>query len=358
MAFCGECGKQAGPDDKFCTGCGAQIKEAKVSILEETGQVIKEEYKESTAPPDAEISKGTHIAGRKEGSWLEYTVENILKFAGYQTIREYGVLINEQSRDKFYVDVLATDPYVEIFVECKDYEASKLPEKIIFEFIGQLNHYRNLTSKNVIGILAMSAKDDLKSKGYREKLSDENAFLWDGSFLEHLQNKMNEVQTRDEFHAYIVNNLNIDELVQTKQQGDMTFIIRCGFYSVQKHQYIGKKFDVLNIIDDIKKHLQGTNTKIAYHEIESIKAQDGALIRYLVHVDFSCPIIQKDIDHLAGMKKRGLFDKFRKKNPVNDAFEMYNAGMLDVLKNIYGINYVPDSKNDLEKIYYEGGRIA
>ena len=215
-----------------------------------------------------------------------------------------------------------------------------------------------MTSKNVIGILAMSAKDDSKSIGYREKLLDENAFLWDGSFLEHLQNKMNEVQTKDEFHAYIVNNLNIDESVQTKQQGDMTFIIRCGFYSVQKHQYIGKKFDVLNIIDDIKKHLQGTNTKIVYHEIESIKAQDGALIRYLIHVDFSCPITQKDIDHLAGMKKRGLFDKFRKKNPVNDAFEMYNAGMLDVLKNIYGINYVPDSKNDLEKIYYKGGRIA
>ncbi len=358
MAFCGGCGQKAGPEDKFCTGCGAPITESQVSVLEESGQVIKEEYRQSTVPPEAELSTSSHIAGRKEGGWLEYTVTNILKFAGYQTFPQFQVLIDEQSRDKFLVDILATDPYVEIFVECKDYEKEKLPEKILFEFIGQLNHYRKMTSKNIIGVLVMSAKDDSKSKGYREKLAKENAFLWDGSFLEHLQNKMNEVQTKDEFHSYVVNNLNIDESAETKQEGDMTFFVRCGFYSVQKNQYIGKKFDVLNIIDDIKKHLTGTKTKIAYHEIESIKASDGSLIRYLFHVDFSSSITQQDIDELSSRKKRGLFDRFRRKTPVNDAFEMYGAGLLDVLENIYGINYVPKSENNYEKIVFQGGRIA
>lgn len=37
---------------------------------------------------------------------------------------------------------------------------------------------------------------------------------------------------------------------------------------------------------------------------------------------------------------------------------MYGATLLDILENIYGINYVPKSDNNFEKLYYEGGRIA
>ena len=357
MGFCGGCGKQSAPEDKFCTGCGTVIKEAKISVMGETGQVIKEEFRESTAPPDAELTKSSHIAGRKEGSWLEYTLENILKFAGYQTMREFSVLISEETRDRFLVDVLATDPHTEIFVECKDYQDSKLPEKIIFEFIGQLDHYRKTTDKRVVGILAMSAKDDSKSKGYRDKLATEDAFLWDGSFIEHLQNKMSEVQTKDEFHSYITNNLNIDETDEIAE-GDMTFFARCGFYTVLKQEYIGKKFDVLNIIDDIKKHLTDNRIKLAYHEIESIKANNGTLIRYLVHVDFKFPVTQEDIDRLAKRKKKGLFGKIRRKEIVKDAFDVYVSDLTEMLKNIYGINYVEKSKNDFEKIIFEGGRLA
>lgn len=361
MGFCGACGKKADSEDKFCTGCGGPITEAKVSVLEETGEVIREEYRQSTAPPEAELSTSSHIAGRNEGGWLEYTVNNILKFGGYQTFPQYEVLIDEQTRDKFYVDALATDPYVEIFVECKDYKEEKLPEKILFEFIGQLNHYRKMTTKNVVGVLAMSAKDDSKSKGYREKLSKENAFLWDGAFLEHLQNKMNETQTKDEFHSYIVNHLNIDESVETKKQGDMTFIVRYGFYTVQKNQYIGKKFDVMNILDDIKKQLvkqEDTTTKIVNYEIESIQDKGGNLIRYLVHVDLSTPIEQKDLKVLSTYRKKRWLEKLRKPNPITVAFEGYTAFLNTVLAQVYGINYDIKGKNDLEKLYYEGGRIA
>lgn len=57
MAFCGSCGKQADNSDRFCTSCGSQIKEVTISVVEELGQVIKEEYRESTVPPDANLSK-------------------------------------------------------------------------------------------------------------------------------------------------------------------------------------------------------------------------------------------------------------------------------------------------------------
>ena len=56
MGFCGGCGKQSSVEDRFCTGCGTAIKESKISVLEDTSQIIKEEYKQSTAPPEASIS--------------------------------------------------------------------------------------------------------------------------------------------------------------------------------------------------------------------------------------------------------------------------------------------------------------
>ena len=101
MAFCGGCGQKAGPEDKFCTGCGATITENKISVLEETGQVIKEEYKQSSAPPESHSSDGTHIGDQKKsGEWLEATLEHILRYAGFETQREASYVFNDSTGDK------------------------------------------------------------------------------------------------------------------------------------------------------------------------------------------------------------------------------------------------------------------
>lgn len=361
MPFCGNCGKKADNEDRFCTVCGAQIKEVRISVTEELGQVIKEEYKESTAPSDAQIGRGTHLGDKKgkSGEWLEYITDHVLKFSGYQTKRQYAVSINDTTRDKFYVDVLASDPFVDIFVECKDYGETKVSEKILFEFIGQLNHYRNMTSKNVIGILAISARDDeSKNTGIRERLRKENAYLWDGSFLEHLQNKMTQVQNKDEFHSYIVNHLNIDESPTKNSEGDMTYIVRYGFYTVQKHQYIGKKFDVMNIINDAKMALNKLDVKIVNHEIDSIKTNAGTLIRYLVHLDLSHTINEKELTDEVSKIKVGFLDKIRKRSPYSIWGENYRATLESVLSDVYGVNFDPKGKDNFAQVYPEGSRWA
>ncbi len=41
MGFCRGCGKQSGHEDRFCTGCGTPIIESKISVLEDTTQIIE-----------------------------------------------------------------------------------------------------------------------------------------------------------------------------------------------------------------------------------------------------------------------------------------------------------------------------
>jgi len=57
----------------------------------------------------------------------------------------------------------------------------------MYTLTGQLNDYRKRQPKSVLGILAMTAKDDGRNAGIRESLRKHNCFLWDGSFIEHLQ---------------------------------------------------------------------------------------------------------------------------------------------------------------------------
>lgn len=357
MVFCGSCGKRASDEDKFCTNCGTTIKQATVKVVEEVGQVIKEEYRQSQAPPEAELSRGSHIGDQKRsGEWLETTVDNILKFAGFRTTRQAPVIINDKARDKFLIDILAVDPNLEIFVECKDYQDMKMDEKIMFTFIGQINHYRKHQSKRVIGILAMTARDNSNNIAIREKLRQEDSFLWDGSFIEHLQNKMIEYENKNDFRIYLLNHLDVMDIPESRHpDGTSNWIIRYAFYTVRPEQYIGKKFDVMNIIDDIKLKCKPP-VKVVNHLIESIHSEDKkTLIRYLIRVDFSLTVTPNEIQELE--KKGGFMRKLRRRSASQELYNYCVAGLRRLLEITYGVNYVKNSKSRFETIFYEGGRV-
>ena len=148
LGFCGSCGKRASEKDKFCTVCGEPISESQVTVLEDVGEIIKEEYRTNQAPPDAELTSGEFIGDQKRaGEWLEATVEHILRFAGFETQRQASFVFNDSTGDKFIIDVLARDPNIEIFVECKDLHDLKMDEKIMYTVIGQVSDYRKRQTK-------------------------------------------------------------------------------------------------------------------------------------------------------------------------------------------------------------------
>ena len=358
MTFCGSCGKRASEKEKFCTACGAPLIETQVSVLEEVGEIIKEEYKTSQAPPNSELSQGDYIGDQKQsGEWLEFTVEHILKFAGFETQRHASFVFNDSTGDKFVIDILARDTNIEIFVECKDLSDLKMSEKILYTLKGQLDDYRKRQTKKVVGILAMTARDDGRNAGIREKLRKENASLWDGSFIENLQNKMTEIGNKEDFRRYILDHLDIFE-TQTKKEDGYDFIVKYSFYTISPDTYVGRSFDVMNIIDDIRDDLRGKPIKIINHTFEYIKSENTKkILTYKIIADFSMSLTKKEILKYAEEKK-GVFDKLLRRSPIDIVRRKYEEEIFSTLAGVYGIHYDPKSKSVYDSITFVGARIA
>ncbi len=357
MGFCGGCGKQASPKDSFCTGCGTPMVESKISVLEDTTQIIKEEYKQSTAPPEAEISQGTHIGDQKKsGEWLEATTAHILKFAGFDVDREVSFVFNDSTNDKFRIDVLARDPNIEIFVECKDYSDLKMSEKIMYTLTGQLDDYRKRQSKDVIGILVMTAKDDGRNRGIRENLKKHNCFLWDGAFLEHLENKIVELGNKEDFRRYILDHLDIFEELEKKAKGEhYNFMVKYSAHTIAPNQYVGKSFDTMNIIDELKEKLP-EKIKIINHTYHAIKDNTKQVLSYNVVVDFSFKLTMDEIKKIA-KSRRKFGERIRRRKPEQITYRSFREDIYDIFSRVYGISYNPKKKSIYYDIEFMGSRV-
>jgi len=357
MGFCGSCGKQANPDNKFCRGCGKPIQESQVSVLEETGEVVKEEYRTGTAPPEADLTRGSHIGDQKKsGEWLEATVEHILKYAGFETQREANFVFNDSTGDKFRIDVLAKDPNIEIFVECKDYSDTKISEKIMYTLQGQLDDYRKRQSKKVFGILAMTARDDGSNAGIRESLKKHDSFLWDGSFIEHLKNKMVDLGNKEDFRRYVLDHLDVFVAPTIKKEGVYNFMVKYSFYTIPPHQYVGKEFEIMDFVDEIKNKLRDLPIQIINQKFESIK-EKGQLITYRIILDFNMSLSSDDVKKFANKHKR-FVDKLKRRTDFEIVYREYKKIVESSLSDIYGISNVPDSSNHYQQIHFEGYRVS
>lgn len=356
MAFCGGCGKQAGLNDRFCTGCGTPIVESKISVLEDTRQIIKEEYKQSTVPPEADLSGGTHIGDQKRsGEWLETTTAHILKFAGFDVERETSFVFSDSTNDKFRIDVLARDPNIEIFVECKDYADLKMSEKIMYTLTGQLDDYRKRQNKDVIGILVMTAKDDGRNQGIRENLRRHNCFLWDGAFLEHLENKIIEMGNKEDFRRYVLDHLDIFEELAKKPKGAYyDFMIKYSTHTIPPTEYVGKSFEIMNILDEVKEQLP-PNVTIINHTRNALK-NNNQVISYNLVIDFSLKLTMEEIEKLA-KSRRTFGDKIRRRKSGEIAYRSFKENIYNILSKTYGISYDPKRKSIYYSIEFMGSRV-
>jgi len=359
MVFCGTCGKQALDGHRFCIACGSQIVElADLDLeLEDASNIVKNEYRANTVVPQENYQDDTHIGDQKRsGEWLEATVDHILRYAGFQTEREAKFIFNDRTGDKFAIDVLARDADIEIFVECKDYNDLKLSEKIMYTLKGQLDDYRKRSNKKVIGILAMTAIDDGRNSGIRERLEKEHAFLWDGSFIENLKNKMVEFGNAEDFRKYVLDHLDVfEEPVDKNSDGLYTFMAKYSFYTVAPDRYVGREFDIMNFINDIRHKLKNDNIKIINKKFEVLK-EDKRIFGYRIILDFSMALSKDQIQKYAA-KHMGFFDKILRKSPYEITWRGYKSELEASLQDTYGIRFDPKSKSAFDQITYEGGRI-
>ena len=139
MGFCGGCGKKAELEDKFCTSCGTQIKEAVVNVTEEVGEVIKEEFRNETLDNNEILmNKNTQTQTTKYlGNKLEEAVEKIFIEESYETKIRQKIL--GQSNVYSEIDVIATKRGKKIAIECKNYSPDrKVGIKEIRDFLTKL----------------------------------------------------------------------------------------------------------------------------------------------------------------------------------------------------------------------------
>jgi len=358
LGFCGSCGKRASDKDKFCTACGESISEPQVTVLEDVGEIIKEEYRTNQAPPDAELTSGEFIGDQKRaGEWLEATVEHILRFAGFETKRQAPFVFNDSTGDKFVIDVLAKDQNIEIFVECKDLHDLKMDEKIMYTVIGQVSDYRKRQTKKVIGIIAMTARDDGRNTGIMEKLKKENSFLWDGSFIENLKNKMVEIGNKDDFRRYVLDHLDVFETPAKKDNEGYDFMVKYSFFTVSPDKYVGKAFDVMNIIDGIRDKIGKRPIRIINHKFEYIKSENKRIISCHIVVDFSMTLSKKEIIDYADRNK-GFMDRIFRRGPVEITYRKFKDEIHSILEDVYGIRYDSKSKSEFDQIRFEGSRVT
>ena len=275
-------------------------------------------------------------------------INDILKFADFKTTRQAYITLDENSQNSFFVDVLAIDFYLEIFVQCKELKDNKTSEKVVSDFIDQINHYRKSLGRRVIGILATTSNSDAYNTGIREKLKKENSFLWDGAFVDYLKNKIAEIKDKNGFRTYVLNHLDMTCISDMPNKDDIKFTVRYSFYTIHPADYIGGEFDVTLIIDNIKNMLKGSSTRITNQIVEPVLAEDGrTLVRYLARLDFMRKIPKHEFQKLIAA---------RESLTIEDIYNEYLDGLQALLEKVYGVSYVLESKDPYEMIYCEGGR--
>jgi len=133
-------------------------------------------------------------------------------------------------------------------------------------------------------------------------------------------------------------------------------MIKYSFFTISPREYVGKSFDVMNIIDDIKKQLQN-NAKIINHTFNAIREQNGSeVVTYNIIIDFSMKLSMEEIKQYA-KANRGIIDRIKRRKPVEITYRAYKKTMYKLLSEIYGVSYNPKQKNRYFDITFEGSRV-
>ncbi|MEX0764723.1 MAG: zinc ribbon domain-containing protein [Nitrosopumilaceae archaeon] len=339
MPYCSGCGNEVKLDAKFCSECGKKVKveQEEPEVLETDEPVV--EMKPITEPEQIE-SDGSRIGGRDGGEWLEKTVESIFKNANFQTKTQENVPIMGEDSKSFKIDVLADDGKHVVFVECKDYVEPQ--QKSLWEFIGQLKTFRERQNRRVIGVLAVSKRNDDRFKDWRKKLEQDDSVLFDGSIIESFQTKRAELGNNADFYNYLANFLNIEVKKSNQEDNAVKYRVRFNFRTIEPREYIGGKYDPLIILSDIEKKLP-SHIKRAHYQQDKNSPQ--------IFADY---FFNYDDPNIAKQEKKGFLARLLSNDSYDKLLEKDLERVKEIIKKTYGIS--KDKQNKIEHTVAREGR--
>ncbi len=176
-----------------------------------------------------------------------------------------------------------------------------------------------------------------------------------GAFLEHLENKMVELGNKDEFRRYVLDHLDIFEDLVKKPKGEFyDFMIKYSTYTIPPTEYVGKSFEIMNIIDEINEKLP-ESVKIINHTRHALK-DNKQVLSYNLVIDFSLKLTMEQIEKLA-KSRRKFGDRVRRRKSGEIAYRSFREDIYDILANTYGISFNPKKKSKYYDIEFMGSRV-
>ena len=134
----------------------------------------------------------------------------------------------------------------------------------------------------------------------------------------------------------------------------LDFMIKYSAYTIPPGEYVGKSFDIMNIIDELNEKLPD-KISIINHTYQAIK--DGnKVITYNLVVDYSFKLTMEQIKKVA-KSRRKFGERIRRRKPAQIAYRSFREDIFDIMSGIYGISYNPKKNGEFYDIEFMGSRV-
>jgi Restriction endonuclease len=157
--------------------------------------------------------------GHESGEWFERYVEDVFRFAGFQTHRDRLFFKSV----KHEIDVWAESEFATIAVECKDWKYL-YPQNIKKEFDAFIAKVQQIGATT--GVFAVNVPDTGQLTRYREYLSSNGLTLWDSKQVEKWHEDITRIKARSDYLKKLCDSVGV--VIREPTKGEKAFSVLKG----------------------------------------------------------------------------------------------------------------------------------
>jgi Restriction endonuclease len=170
--------------------------------------------------------------GEEKGEYFERTLEDIFKFAGFQTQRDkiFPLTVRHE------IDVWAEAEFGAIAVECKDWRYMSIADlkKELDAFATKVRLIGALS-----GVFALNAQDEERFQKYRNYAKSEHLSFWDAKDVEYWRARFDRHKDKASFQKELCDGLGVVIRPLTQTEKAFGFLKKATGFSLKAAQVTG-----------------------------------------------------------------------------------------------------------------------